>query len=128
MAVPASAPVADQPMDPTDRVEFVAQFGEAVGELSALLEDGETIDTLEVAPAADAAALGFSILEGTVDGLDRGPWIADDVNVEFWAEVEEAERLNVAYTAGVTLGAEITFTTNLGRRYQRTVGVEVIQQ
>lgn len=128
MAVPASAPVADQPMDPGDLIDFVAQFGAAVGDASALLEDGEIIVTLDVSPAIDAAALGFTIVEGEVDEIDRGPWIADDVNVEFWGEVEEAERLNAAFTNGVILGAEITITTSLGRRYQRTLGVEVIQQ
>lgn len=127
MAIPASAPTIDQAIDPSDRVEFVAQFGLSVDGRSPLLETGETIETLEITPLPDAAALGFTIMEGVVDALDRGPWIADNTNAEFWAEVEEANRGDAAYTAGAILGAQVTITTSHGRRYQRTVGVRAIQ-
>jgi hypothetical protein len=119
MAIPPDAVQWRQPIDPTDRTNFVAQFGQ-------LLEDGEIIDEVELTLLAESVALGLTIIEDA----EHGPFIADDTNVELWFEVDEAHQSNAAFSGqGTTLPVQITITTDATppRRYQRTMIVQVLQ-
>lgn len=123
MAIPDSAIRFEYIADPADRLEYVAQFNVAGpnGEPK-VLEDGEIIDEIiEVAPLPDSAALGLMVLDGTVDGRDRGPFIADDTQIEWWQTIEEESRADPAFDKeGSWVGVQISFRTDRDRDYQVT--------
>lgn len=116
MPIPAGAIAWAQPFDPSDRTDYLVQFG-------ALLTAGEVIDTASVTLLPEAVALGLTIIEDVA----HGPSIADDTAIELWFEVEESFRENAAFVGGVDLPVEFTITTNATpmRRFQRTMVLRV---
>jgi hypothetical protein len=118
MPIPSGATVWAQPLDPSDRADYVVGLG-------ALFTGEEVIDVAQVTLMPEAVALGLTILEDE----DHGPSIADDTNIELWFEVEEEFRDNVLFLGGVDLPVEITVTTTATppRRFQRTVVLKVVQ-
>ena len=105
-----SATEFEGPMDPTDFVDFVSEFG-------SLLEPGETIIAgFDVTPTTEAAALGFEISSAIPPSLEVG-----DENVLFWSQVNIANQQDAVFdNNGVLVEVEITVTTTLGRIYERT--------
>jgi hypothetical protein len=117
MPAPAAAAAHQAAMDPSDRVEYITRF-------ASLLEDGELIDTVEIALYPEAVALGFSILEGEV----LGPSIINDDSVRIWVEVDEAMRQAPQFNAGARMPIEFTIVTTADpfRRFQRTMTIPVV--
>lgn len=119
MAIPPGAAIWLQPFDPSDKLDYVAQFGD-------LLAESETIVSFTATALAEAALLGLTILDDDA----HGPWIANDTNIELWFEVAVEERANIAFSgAGASLGVEITITTDAvpPRRFQRTFVLKALQ-
>lgn len=119
MAIPAAATQWAQSIDPTDRTDFIVQFG-------SLLEAGEKIDEATVTVMPEGVALGLTILED----VDHGPFITEDTNIELTLEVDEDYRDNAAFDgSGSLLPILFTITTDATpfRRYQRTMVVKVVQ-
>lgn len=114
MPIPAGAVAWAQPLDPSDRADFVVQLG-------ALLTGEEIIATATATLLPEAVALGLTIIEDEA----HGPSIADDTNLEMWFEVEEEFRDNAAFVGGADLPIEITITTDGDRQFQRTMVLRV---
>lgn len=112
-----SATLFDGPMDPTDFLDYV-------GEFEVVLEAGEEIQPgFTVSPTTEGAALGFEISTTFVPSLETG-----NKNVLFWTQVNAANQADAVFSNdGVTIPVEITVTTTLSRRYQRTFLVRVKQ-
>ena len=98
------------PMDPTDEVDYVGEFGP-------LLESGETIVAgFTVAPTTESATLGFEIGTTFPPALEVG-----DKNVVFWCEVNPVNQADAVFNDdGVIISVEITVNTTLSRQFQRT--------
>lgn len=113
-----SATSFEGPMDPTDIVDYVSEFGP-------LLETSETIQAgFTVSPTTEAAALGFEINSSVPPSLEVG-----NQNILFWSQVNVANRDDDVWSEdGVQVPVEITFTTNVTpRQYQRTFLITVKQ-
>lgn len=112
-----SATAFEGPMDPTDFVEYVHEF-------NALLESNETIEPgFTVTPSVEAAALGFEVSTvfppSTVDAAK---------SVQAWYQVNPSSRNEAAFSDdGIQVEVEVTATTSLQRRYQRTWLITVKQ-
>lgn len=118
MAIPSTAPVALQSMDPYDLVDYKIELGN-------LLEAGETISTWSVTALPETTLLGLQIQTGAgyaaaLNGTD----------ITIWLNVILAEQSNPAFTAGVVLPFEVSFTTSNApnRKKQRSFGIKVVQQ
>lgn len=116
MAIPAGAIAWAQPLDPSDRADFIAQF-------RALLTGDELIATASVVLLPEAVALGLTIIEDA----QHGPSIVDGTGIEVWFEVDEGLRGNAAFAGGADLPVEFTINTDATppRRFQRTMIVRV---
>lgn len=129
MALPPNASIWTQPMDPTDLVEFIADFGNAAsGSSGAVLAEGEAIDTYTVTMSAEGAALGVTISEEA--GYET-TLVESDKAIRIWIYVDEADREDPAFAgAGLQLGVTFTINTNSvpPRRKQKTYILEVAQQ
>ena len=119
MPAPAAAVAHQAVMDPSDRVDYITRFG-------SLLEEGELISSVQLALYPEAAALGFTILEGT----GFGPSIINDDSVLIWVEVADGMRDAPQFTGGARMPIEFTIVTNASpaRRFQRTMLILVTQQ
>lgn len=117
MAVPTGAVAWAQPLDPSDRADYVVQLG-------ALLTGGEIIETATVTLLPEAVALGLTLLQDA----QHGPSIADDTNLEMWFEIDDELRENTAFRSGADLPIEISIVTSATpeRRFQRTMVLKVI--
>lgn len=113
-----SATEMTQPMDPTDFLDWVAEFSTNV------LEAAETIVAgFTVIPTTEAATLGFEISTSRPPALEPG-----DQNVLLWAEINVVNQQdNVFDNNGTKVPFEVTFTTNLGRTFERTFLITVKQ-
>jgi hypothetical protein len=118
MAVPADAQVFEEPLDPTDIVDFEIDLGP-------LLETGEAIASQTVTVPTESSVLGLEIK--TTGGYST---ILTGNILRIWLGVLVGEQQNAAFATGVTLPIEITVTTDSTppRRKQRTVAVQVIQR
>lgn len=112
-----SATVFTQPLDPADFLDYVS-------ELDALLESGETIIAgFTVSPTTEGAALGLEIASSPPPSLEVG-----DQNIVYWVEVAAGNQADSIFDFdGVQIPIEVTVTTSLTRRYQRTFLVTVKQ-
>ena len=123
MAIPSTAKVFTQSLDPHELLDFQIV-------LSDLLEDGEIVDdmewTLEV--LVEGAALGLTIMEGSA----RDPVLeVGGEKVTFWLTVDDSYKANAAFDgAGTKLPLRITARTTASpyRLRQRTFQVTVVQQ
>jgi hypothetical protein len=118
MAIPSTAPVAAQPMDPYDLIEYAI-------DCSNLLASGENISTWTVTALPETTLLGLQIQ--TTAGYAAS--LSGKI-ITIWLNVITAEQGNPAFTTGVVLPFELSFTTsnNPARKKQRTFGVRVVQQ
>lgn len=126
MPVPTLATKFDQTMDPTDLVDF------EIDVTGRILEVGELASSYTLTLLAEAVALGLKIAVGVADlgNAAYAPQLVTGNKIQFWLYVESANRTDVAYTAGVTLGMELTVNTDNTppRRRQRSFSVEVVHQ
>jgi hypothetical protein len=126
MPVPALATKFEQTMDPTDLVDF------EIDVTGRILEVGELASSYTLTLLAEAVALGLKVAEGVADlgNAAYAPQLVTGNKIQFWLYVEAANRNDAAYTAGVTLGMELTVNTNNTppRRRQRSFSVEVVHQ
>lgn len=107
-----------EPLDPSDLVDFVIAF-------DSVLDDGETIDSIQIAPAAEGVAVGLIAVGG-----GHQPALSDDKrSVTFWLAITSGMQSNQAFQGvGVTCGVQATIATSLARTLQRTVYVRVVEQ
>ena len=112
-----SATIIEGPMDPTDFLDYVGEFGP-------VLETNEEIQAgFTVSPTTEGVALGFLISTTFAPTLEPG-----NKNVLFWTEVNPVNQADAVFSNdGVTIPVEVTVTTNLSRRYQRTFLITVKQ-
>lgn len=103
------------PLDPSDHVEYVADFRGA----KPLLEVGEKIATYTVDLSPEAIAAGLVVDEA---GEFAHKLVDDDSAVEMWFTIDEEKRGDEAFVRGVKLGVIVTATTDSDppRRRQRT--------
>lgn len=123
MAIPPTAKVFDQALDPYEVIDYLVRC--ASGD-SPLLEAGESISTYTLSPSPDAAALGLTI------GISAyQPSIIGGNQIKMWLSVDSAFHANAAFSGeGVSLPIEVTVVSNNTppRTRQRTVVVKVAQQ
>lgn len=113
-----SATSFEDPMDPTETMDFVGEFG-------LLLETAETIVTgFTVIPSAESTALGFEISASTPPSLEAG-----EKNIVFWCEVNVVNQADAVWCdEGVRIEVEITFDTTIApRHFQRRFIINVKQ-
>lgn len=105
------------PMDPTDNVDYLSQFGP-------LLQTGEEIQPgFTIETSSEAGALGFSISTSPAPSLTES-----NQSVLFWVEVDTPNQNNSMFEVnGQNLPVTITVNTSEGRRYQRTWLINVKQ-
>lgn len=127
MAIPDTASAWPQWMDPTDMVDYVANFR---GD-TPLLEVGEEIATFTVALLPEAALLGVEIIEGVHEGADRSPLLFEtNSKIRLWMHVLEPSREDPVFDGeGVNVGIVFTIVTNANptRRRQRTFKLNIKQ-
>jgi hypothetical protein len=123
MALPNLAPTIPRRMDPRDKLDIYAVLtqGEALRDI---LQPDEAVTGFSVGLTAEAAAAGLQLGTG-----DKAPRYADRV---FYAQLSVAAGMQGAAIfsgAGLVVGVEITFTTNIDdREKQYTVGVKVVNK
>jgi hypothetical protein len=123
MALPDKAPTFVRRMDPRDRLDLYVKLT-AGEELSAILQTDEVVTSFSIGLTAEAAAAGLRL------GTDaRAPRYADRTFC-FWLMVlPEMQGAAIFSGTGLTLGVEITFTTDVDdREKQYTVGVKVVNK
>jgi len=122
MSIPITAAVWLQAMDPTDQIDYVADFMGA----TPLLDVGETIAGFTVALMPEAVLLGVMISSGS----GRDPVLIAGTAIKIWLEVQTADREDPEFTGkGVVVGVVFTITTTSSpsRRRQRTFALSVAQ-
>lgn len=120
MTIPTDAVVFAEVMDPADLMEYEANMTD-------LLDNASAITSFTIALLPDAILAGVQIKSGAA--YDPGLVLVNKA-IDFWLEVQVADRENVAYTAGIRVGVVITINTNHvpARRRQRTFVVNVRQR
>ena len=123
MALPNLAPTFARRMDPRDKMDIypVLTRGDTARDI---LQPGEEVTSFSMGLTAEAAAAGLQLGTGA-----KAPRYADLV---FYAQVSVVPSMQGAAIfsgAGLTLGVEITFATNIDEREkQYTVGVKVVNK
>lgn len=124
MAIPLTAFIWDDPMDPSDVVDFIVDCADP--DLP-LLEAGETIASFTLTLPAESVALGLTIGTST-----RAPAkINTDTAIKLWLSVDSGYIANAAFSgAGTSLPVEVTIVTSStpSRTRQRTCVVKVAQR
>ena len=120
MANPPTMQVFARKLDPSARRDYYPVLVQNAT-VDAMLQPGETVTGFTVALRAEAAAAGLRLLTGGKEPR------YENLVFAFWVEIDPAKRGDVIFNGfGVDLGVEITFTTNLDRVDQFTVGVRVV--
>lgn len=114
-------------LDPSDKVDFYADFGEVGGEgTEPVLAVDEKIASYTVVPTADAAAAGLLVGE---TGQYAHSKVNDDRTVKMWLSIDADKRGNCEFgtDAGLALGVEVSIETDSvpPRSFQRTWTVVV---
>lgn len=124
MAIPLTAFIWPDPMDPSDVVDFVIDCADPT---LPLLESGETIASFTLVLPSESVALGLTI--GTAA---RAPVkINTDTAIRLWLSVDSGFISNSAFSgAGQSLPVEVTIvtTSSPSRTRQRTCVVKVSQR
>lgn len=119
MAIPTSALVWDDPMDPSDIVDYVVDF-------ASILDTGEAIASFTVVAPSDSTLLGLTIPStGAYVPVQTG------TQIRIWVQIDAGQISNSAFSGtGATLPIEVTVTTNSvpPRKRQRTLVVKVVQR
>lgn len=112
MAIPPTAVVWTESMDPSDVLDFSINA-------ASLLESGESISSYTVIAGPESVLLGLTVGSTNLAG-----------NVIYvWLSVEASKQNDNAFLgAGATLPIEITVNTNRSRKWQRTAVVKVAQK
>lgn len=120
-----------QPLDPSDRQLYRANFGAGAEDPDATplldLADGETIDTFDVVVPDDWAKYGLEIGTGEYAPAKS----ADGTAILVWLSVAEAARANEAFCcSGIRIPVVFTIVTTSSppRTLQRTALIRVQQQ
>jgi hypothetical protein len=121
MVLPTNAIRWKQPIDPSELLDFAAEF-------QPLLEVDEQIVTFTVALMAEAVAAGVQI----VQQAGRAPMLVNsNTRVRLWFEVVDEFREDPIFNGnGIEVGVVFTIHTNSdpARRRQRTYALRVAQQ
>lgn len=123
MALPNLAPTIPRRMDPRDKLDIypVLTRGDTLRDI---LQTGEEVVSFSVGLTAEAAAAGLRLGTGS-----KAPRYA---NLVFYAQLSvlpEMQGAAIFAGAGLVVGVEITFTTNIDEREkQYTVGVKVVNK
>lgn len=126
MAIPLTAVVFTQAMDPTDIVDFSLSISQGATSLE-ILADGENVASFTLEPRAETIAAGVEILTG-------GGYVTSMVSnfLIFWLNIPDpAERLSTLFDGTSNpFGFELTIVTDHSppRRYQRTLVVRIAQK
>ena len=122
MAIPATAVKWTQTMDPSDLLDYMIDLST----LPSILEEGELIDNYTLTVLSEGVAVGFQI-ESTGAYI---PVIENGNKITFWVSVEESQRNNPAFVAGMLVPIELEFTTTSSppRRKQRTFVITVVHK
>jgi len=118
MAIPLTAAVWEETMDPCDFVDYGVEYRD-------LLQDDEEVTRFTVSLLTESTLLGLQLGTGP-----HAPKI-DDEMVTIWLSVDPAKQEDAVYQGtGVNLPIEFTFFTNSQpeRRRQRTAVVRVVQK
>jgi len=118
MAIPASALVWDEPMDPSDLVDYVV-------DCAPFLDDGEVIASFTLANYSEANLLGLQIGTGSY-----APQIVTGTKIRMWFSIDTTYQANAAFDVGVNLPVFLNITTTSipARKRQRTLVVKVVQR
>lgn len=129
MAIPPNAKKFEQPMDPSDVVDYKANLSGEDG----LLEDGEKIATFTLTVLAEGVARGLTIGTGirAPSKIEGAPGAGIDTGVQMWFSVDGGHTSDPEFSGtGVDLPVELTVVTDSSpsRTRQRTLVVGVAQQ
>jgi hypothetical protein len=127
MTIPLNATQFRQQMDPADVVDYVADaYDTSDPAKTPLLEAGESIVSYTLTMSAEGTALGVTI----ESVAPRAPaLINSNKAIKFWLSVTSGFQTNVAFDgAGTLIPILVTIDTDMSRRRQRTVVVQVAQQ
>lgn len=127
MTIPLNATQFRQQMDPADIVDYVADaYDTSDPAKTPLLEAGESIVSYTLSMSAEGAALGVTI----ESVAPRAPaLINSNKGIKFWLSVTAGFQTNAAFDgAGTLIPVLVTIDTDMSRRRQRTVVVQVAQQ
>jgi hypothetical protein len=118
MAIPTTALVWAEPMDPYDVVDYSI-------DCSALLDASESIASYTIVPSSESVLLGLQTGTGEYANSRTGKVITT------WFSIESSKQDSIAFSGpGATLPAEISITTTSTppRKRQRTCVVKVLQR
>lgn len=119
MAIPATALVWPEPMDPSDIVDYAV-------DLTTLLDTNEGIASYSVILLSEAELLGLVIGTGS-----RSPQLIEGTKLRIWFSILQDYQQNAAFSGqGASLPIQITIdtTSSPARRKQRTLVVKVQQR
>jgi len=123
MSIPPLASVWEQPMDPKDLIDYIANFAGPIP----LLEANETIASFTVALMPEAVLLGILINQDP----NRVPAVVQGgKGIQLWFEVNVPDREAEDFSgAGADVGVAFTIitTSNPSRRRERTFKLTVAQ-
>jgi hypothetical protein len=126
MPLPQNAIIVPQPFDPNDLDKVTVTISKAGVHPAQfpILEAGENIATYVLALTAEAIAIGLRI-------RNEPPYYTtlSGQFLNFNLELDEAMRGLATFNKGITVGIELTVTTDAPapRRKQRTIGIKVQQ-
>jgi len=119
MAIPPTALVWSEPMDPSDVIDYVV-------DCTSLLDEGEFVSSYTVVPYSEATLLGLTIGTGA-----QAPALISGTKIRVWLSVSASYVDNAAFSgSGATLPIQLTINTSSSpsRRKQRTLVVKVVQR
>lgn len=122
MTIPATAALFDQAIDPDDTVDFT--FAITAGDASSnLLQTGESVASYTLALTPESVAAGLQLMTGG----GYGPCYSNYL-FTFWVSVDPSKRQQAIFSAGATLGVELTVVTDNTppRVRNRTLGILVV--
>lgn len=117
MAIPTSAIVSPEVMDPYDIVDFKI-------DCTGLLEPYEMVSTYVVQPLSESVLLGLELAPAGY------PTTLELNKITFWARIATVNQSDTIFQNEVLLPLEISITTNAvpPRKRQRTVVLRVTQK
>lgn len=123
MALPFLAPTFPRRMAPRDTLDLYVVITQGPGTRD-ILEPDESIVAFTVGLPADSAAAGLILVDSGANAPRYGNLV-----FRFVLKVDPAMRGAAVFEAGVLLGVELTFSTNIADREKRyTVGVRVVNK
>lgn len=117
MAIPKTAFVWDDTMDPYDVVDYKV-------DVSTLLQSGESVDSYTIVAPAESVLAGLTIGTASYASTISGNMIT------MWLSIASAKQLDAIFDTGVNLPVELSISTNSSppRKRQITLVVKVAQR